>query len=441
MNTDVLVRSIFQKESLHDCSIEELQNLASQYPYFTPVQLLLAEKLRSSNEALYQQKLQTLSLHFNNLLWLDFLLNRYQTGTLEEQKQEIENLISQKASVEENSEPRSYIKSASEIAEPTSEEINESLNNNINVPADETGLQVEEQAHTETPVEEIKAPIENTGPFIEEISEPLNEYANVSADETGLQVEEQAHTETPVEEITTPIENTGPFIEEISEPSNEHANVSADETGIQAGAQDHFEAPVEEITTPIENTGPIEEHINEPFNEDVNGPADETPVQQEHQGTEETHETPVETDEQINETKISIPHHDLDQEPAETELKFEPYYTIDYFASQGIKFIPEDKPADRFGQQLKSFTEWLKAMKRLPQTEAVKLPESPVEEKVLQLAGHSIDEDDVVTEAMAEVWVKQGNKEKAIEIYNKLSLLNPAKSAYFAALTEQLKNS
>jgi hypothetical protein len=42
---------------------------------------------------------------------------------------------------------------------------------------------------------------------------------------------------------------------------------------------------------------------------------------------------------------------------------------------------------------------------------------------------------------MAEVWVKQGNKDKAIEIYNKLSLLNPAKSAYFASLSEQLKNS
>jgi hypothetical protein len=42
---------------------------------------------------------------------------------------------------------------------------------------------------------------------------------------------------------------------------------------------------------------------------------------------------------------------------------------------------------------------------------------------------------------MAEVWIKQGNKEKAIEIYNKLSLLNPDKSAYFASLAEQLKNS
>ena len=40
---------------------------------------------------------------------------------------------------------------------------------------------------------------------------------------------------------------------------------------------------------------------------------------------------------------------------------------------------------------------------------------------------------------MAEVWKKQGNKAKAEEIYDKLSLLDPAKSSYFAAKIEELK--
>jgi len=143
-----------------------------------------------------------------------------------------------------------------------------------------------------------------------------------------------------------------------------------------------------------------------------------------------------------NEAQIPIPPlPDLVQEPAETELSFQPYHTVDYFASQGIKFVPEEKPTDRFGRQLKSFTEWLKTMKRLPQTETSKITDIAPDKKVEQLAEHSIDESEVVTEAMAEVWVKQGNKEKAIETYNKLSLLNPDKSAYFASLAEQLKSS
>jgi hypothetical protein len=153
-------------------------------------------------------------------------------------------------------------------------------------------------------------------------------------------------------------------------------------------------------------------------------------------------ETPASLAEENNEHQIRVPPlPDLNQEPAETDLTFQPYHTVDYFASQGIKFVPEEKPTDRFGKQLRSFTEWLKAMKRLPPTEVSKITDIVSEEKVEQMAEHSIDVGEVITEAMAEVWIKQGNNEKAIETYNKLSLLNPDKSAYFASLAEQLKNS
>ncbi|MBS1918866.1 MAG: hypothetical protein JST17_01290 [Bacteroidetes bacterium] len=122
------------------------------------------------------------------------------------------------------------------------------------------------------------------------------------------------------------------------------------------------------------------------------------------------------------------------------DLLFEPYHTIDYFASQGIKFKSEDKPQDKFGQQLKSFTEWLKILKQSPLAEISKPVETNQEQKVEQLAAHSIEDRDVVTEAMAEVWEKQGNTVKAIEIYNKLGLLDPSKIAYFAGKIEHLKN-
>jgi hypothetical protein len=42
---------------------------------------------------------------------------------------------------------------------------------------------------------------------------------------------------------------------------------------------------------------------------------------------------------------------------------------------------------------------------------------------------------------MAEVWSKQGNTQKAIEVLTKLSLLNPSKKAYFATKIENLKRS
>ena len=57
MNTvDELVRSLFQKESLNDCSLEELHAIATQYPYFTPVQLLLADKIKVIERSSLQRK-------------------------------------------------------------------------------------------------------------------------------------------------------------------------------------------------------------------------------------------------------------------------------------------------------------------------------------------------------------------------------------------------
>ena len=117
---------------------------------------------------------------------------------------------------------------------------------------------------------------------------------------------------------------------------------------------------------------------------------------------------------------------------------FEPMHMVDYFASQGIKLSDEVQTADKLGKQLKSFTEWLKTMKKVHvETEAdtnVK-PDANVQ----ILAENSNNEPEVLTESMAEVFARQGKTAKASEVYQKLSLLNPAKSTYFAAKLENLK--
>lgn len=118
-------------------------------------------------------------------------------------------------------------------------------------------------------------------------------------------------------------------------------------------------------------------------------------------------------------------------------LVFEPLHTSDYFASQGIKLSQDPLPTDKLGKQLKSFTEWLKTMKKVH--DAPTLLNDQVDSSVQYLAEISNKDAEVMTETMAEVFLQQGKKSKAKEIYVKLSLLNPHKSAYFTAKLENLK--
>lgn len=271
---DQLVKTLLKKESLEQCSLQELEQFADRNPYFGAAQLLLTKKLQVENSEKYNEQLQKTFLYFHNPLWVEHLLN--ETG-------------------------------------------------NATVTAAEKGNKTVLPVATEV---------------------------EVSAD-PGLQNESG---------IPTP---------DIKE-SNETDKGSISESGEPA-----FEIPAFK---------PVSEVQLKP------------------------------------------------------ELTFEPFHTVDYFASQGIKIIDDEKPKDKFGQQLKSFTEWLKSMKRLPVTEATdRQPENNAEKIVVELAEHSLEQRNITTEAMAEVWEKQGNTVKAIEIYTKLSLLEPSKSPYFAAKIEDLK--
>ena len=72
-------------------------------------------------------------------------------------------------------------------------------------------------------------------------------------------------------------------------------------------------------------------------------------------------------------------------------------------------------------------------------TKAASLP--PEKGIAQQLAERSVSENkDVISETLARLLVKQGYKEKAIVMYERLCLAFPDKSAYFAAEIEKLKN-
>ena len=174
-----------------------------------------------------------------------------------------------------------------------------------------------------------------------------------------------------------------------------------------------------------------QENINEQIKEEIS--------LQNHENLEET--LPVQESSDPNLTEIESEgdnNHSPSAEISDNSLVFEPLHTTDYFASQGIKISEEPISDDKLGKQLKSFTEWLKMMKKIHPSKLA-LQNEGLEQLVQSAAERSNSGEDIVTEAMADVLLQQGKTGKAIEIYEKLSLIYPAKSAYFAAKIESLK--
>ena len=112
-------------------------------------------------------------------------------------------------------------------------------------------------------------------------------------------------------------------------------------------------------------------------------------------------------------------------------------HTIDYFASQGIKIDLSSIPQDKLTRHLLKFTDWLKQIKQVNPSELTANLE--LEKAVAETAQTSNQTGEVLTETMAEVLIKQGQEDKAVQLLIKLSFLNPEKSSYFAAKIEQLK--
>lgn len=114
----------------------------------------------------------------------------------------------------------------------------------------------------------------------------------------------------------------------------------------------------------------------------------------------------------------------------------------DYFAAQGIEIDLSKLPQDKFTQQLRSFTAWLKVIKNkdgVDQNDQIAALGADQEQIIAQIAEKANVPADILTESMAEIWEKQGNLKKAIATYEKLSFIFPEKSVYFASRIANLK--
>ena len=400
-DSNLLFESVFKRDLSSDGTREYLSQITKEHPYFTPAQFFLL-KLTPKESPGYVEQVAKTSLLFNNPYWLQFQLQETVPGTAEindpvELKEhkfslpgEENNISPALESVNAADNPEEIITSTAPISidpgiNPVQNEpfINEEIASLQAISNDEQQSFSAGTVKPETPEVNIIAGI-SPEPPIGETRDMVNEINEIKPQETeaDLVINNNKETDTLISDDSQ-LAKSG-HVDEI-------ANTSLPPQFMNQGEPLVNESETQEDIIPEQETEPLQFKLN-----------------------------------------IDV------SEVKEDTITFEPLHTTDYFASQGIKLSGEILPTDKLGKQLKSFTEWLKTMKKV---HADQMPATSGQSdlSIQKLAEKSNIEEGIITEAMADVLLQQGKADKAIEVYKKLSLLNPSKSAYFAAKIDQLK--
>ena len=445
------------KPGIENSSQQELQNIIAEHPYFTPAQLVYAVKLKSENSFKLQTQIQKTGLFFNNFRWLQYQLmevniggftsgakdeiiaaNDYeQTVSVNNVDENIgiankrgiavnEEIVAKNSVVNEVEQPIEMVENIVEEKQP----IENSFLSNLSIPT------IEEVKNLMNGIDEKRESIavEN----FEEIVEP-NSYNEVIETEQIIDTNKTEFIAETINELNvvehleeTILHQSYNGIKEISE--NQLSVAEQYETvETVAAPENDIHAQIAALKANWYITHPqhsveIEEEINEP--ETIANVEVAAPLVEEKQF-------------EIN-TAIPSLRADWDkplENFANSPLPFEtePYYTIDYFASQGIKFDYNKEPQDKLTTKMLKFTDWLKKMKNAKPENVVVEVDPELDKVISNIATASNQSKEIVTETMAEVFAKQGKIEKAIQLYIKLSFLIPDKTTYFAAKIKELK--
>lgn len=484
-----LLEAIFGKKDLSSVSLDEMYEVINEFPSFNAAHYLLSKKLKDVNDDAYNKVSLRTALYFNNPFWLQSILEDgsslkrhvvpdpfkeedltalhfHQTVApeivpIEEDEiitetsipEEPEQILPEIQNAENNSGTvTSFDELLSKYGSVADEKIAETV---ADVTETSEYSEKKEESFTDVPADIILPPIEKVQDSVPETAEEQYEISEEVLNEYGIFEEVvKKKPDFDIDDFDLPADH---FTEVEKIQNNEVVNIEpveekheipvqesrADEPVFDIEEKDYeaFDRPLEKIEREdIPETSDNIDVISQDagFNETETSDADNTGepeifVQESSEGlNDEIQEMTARFREQQQALAA------FDPKKAES-IVFAPYHMIDYFASQGIKLVLEDNPPDNFGKQLKSFTDWLKVMKKLPVKETPGKTEEKESERIRHFAAHSIEERDVLTESMAEVLAKQGMYENAIALYEKLSLIYPPKSAYFASRIDQLK--
>ncbi|MFC4232767.1 hypothetical protein ACFOW1_12775 [Parasediminibacterium paludis] len=453
---------------LSSVGIDDLQKIANEFPYFAPAQFLLALKQKEQSSYSFNGQLQKAALHFSNPLWLQYQLHN---GTIAEP-------ILEKVVL--NGHPKQPV-----VVQPTVQAVVEKP---ILQPTTYASIPVVENA---TALPDLEPKVQEVTPLVEATEKEIPTIPEIGTDETDVKtVGKEAIDELPVasfashvaEEVhqsgvvdytsfalSNSLRDTAPLvkteapvsIETPHTPSTDKILTNSFDNNANSFSIPTLEAvkrlldvnaPATTSTEPPTQVEAPKTNIATIPNYSFNGFADTTKeitpnavtlseafAEEEVDGVDEHDKHPTNNIASVLSNQIADFKKPI-TEDAKLEFEAEPLFKVDYFASQGIKIDLTKQPQDKLTVQLRRFTDWLRQIKGQGPNPPQDLGTDPeLEKAIANIAKTSIAAREIVTETMADVFIKQGKVDKAIQLYIKLSFLDPEKSAYFAGKIQQLK--
>ncbi|TXT31622.1 MAG: hypothetical protein FD136_1457 [Chitinophagaceae bacterium] len=365
------------KTDIAELKMETIEKMVNEYPFFSPGHYLFSAKLKKDDHPLAASQAIKTALYFSNPYWLQYQLDSLkEVGIDQAPKQEMDTALL-----------RSIHQKDKEWDEM------------INLPKMEETME-ESTRSLEMPT--LPNP-DFVIPTVESVKEMMRGIDSFTQPSTIIPVIRDTVVAQPIESIIP--ERPKPTIEPIKESTPEpyspvFSTIASSEL-----------APEQEYSAQPESNRilPDQEKSDAKIASILSGQLAEF-------------KRPIEQDAVL----------EIDQQQ-------EKLHTIDYFASQGIQIDLSKIPQDKLTTKLRRFTDWLKDMKNHSPNPA-DLGTSPESEKAVAVTALVSNESkEILTDTMAEVLVKQGQIDKAIQLYIKLSFSNPEKTAYFAAKIQQLK--
>ncbi len=384
MNAENFAEYIKQPAKLYQLSYQELKNLATEYPYVATIRLLLVLKSKIENDGNYQHYLHQLAARTFDRAHLQRLLQH-----------EITQIMGLEAELEEKLE----LKGLEELQEELIEWVVESDEQQLEAPAAQQAAAI---------------PIPEEDDLADEDLPQLTIDPDLKAAFAGTSDAEENGSKTNAQEP----------------PATPAANLSEEITP--------YLVPAELVHNLSSLAGALDQLSFEPVAET---PAPEQPAE----ASAESETTPAIEETPSYRAPEEVVHNISSLAEALEQLSFEP----DDEPVTGEQPAPSNQEAVPMGSPMPktAFDSWKQRTsdnknERLRRLREHRQPKrtKPAKSAAKKIAKRSIQNSPaLVSETLAKLLADQGQYDKSIKMYERLSLLFPQKSRYFAGIIENLK--